>query len=535
MRTTRLAERGITFMAALVLSVLVAGIASGFLILSHSEARMAESWRYKMKATYLAEAGCEEAAAQIRRLQANYVVVPTYPSKVDINSAESDFSFWYDGSGDLQGTGTLRLGGVNISCTVQQVGEPRSAEAGVGLRFLQAYKLVAETRFMGALGRVTRMIDIAEDPLPGFFAFYGPDLEIQPGPAATFSGRIHSNGNLHIGSGATLRFNSTFIHATGDIFRHRKDDGTIQGGTVSVTPIGVGSYVDWPSTIESTAPDWLDQSQNRWNGSVQAHVPTIEAPEVGSIQPGGHFEQNADLVIRDGRAYDRHGTDITNSLPSGTLSSGSLYDAREGKNVPVTAVDIGKLGSSGYYPANGIIYAYHTSNSSSSPKGIMLTNGSKLAGSLTTVSNAPVYIKGDYNTQDKKPSMVMADAVNLLSNAWTGSKVKGKLPTASNTTYNLAVVTGNLETKWGQYNGGLENLVRFHENWDGKNCRIRGSFINLWESQIARGRWVYGGDKYQAPIRDWNYDTDFDRYDSQPPGRLSGWSVARTTYQEDYP
>jgi hypothetical protein len=30
--------------------------------------------------------------------------------------------------------------------------------------------------------------------------------------------------------------------------------------------------------------------------------------------------------------------------------------------------------------------------------------------------------------------------------------------------------------------------------------------INIFESLVARSPWVYGGDKYTAPIRDWQFD-----------------------------
>jgi len=536
-RTGRRGEQGITILAVLILAILVGGISSAFVTLGLSESRASEAWRQKMKATYLAEAGCEETAAQVRRLQANYVNVPTAPSRVTQSSTDAEFQFWKDTLGDLHGTGVLHLNGVDISCSIDEVGDSRTVSMGLGLRFLQAYRIVAETRFQGALGRVTRMVDLAEDPLPGFFAFYNSDLEIQPGPTANFTGRIHTNGNLHIGSHNTLSLRSSFVHASGEMYRFRKENGTIMGGTVRVTKYGTGSYADWPSSLQSISPDWETESANRWNGTVQAHVPTIEPPELGSIEPGGHFHQSAGLVIMDGQAYF-NGSLVT--LPEGTITTGSIYDAREEKNIPVTTVDVAKLGTSGYFPPNGILYAYHTSNSSSSPKGIMLTNGAELPAPLTTVSNAPVYIKGDFNTGGgnparKRPAMVMADAINLLSNSWTGTKKKGdRPPAASNTTYNFVVVTGNLETQSGQYNGGLENLVRFHENWSNKYCTMRGSFINLWRSKIATGRWGKSN-VYSPPNRNWDFDSSLEEYDNQPPGRLSGWSVARTTYQEDYP
>jgi hypothetical protein len=82
-------------------------------------------------------------------------------------------------------------------------------------------------------------------------------------------------------------------------------------------------------------------------------------------------------------------------------------------------------------------------------------------------------------------------------------------------------MTGNTETTWGAYNGGLENVMRFLENWEGITVSYRGSIIDLWKSEYATGKWVYGSGsdgifRYNAPTRDWGYDT---LYRTQsPPG-----------------
>jgi len=123
---------------------------------------------------------------------------------------------------------------------------------------------------------------------------------------------------------------------------------------------------------------------------------------------------------------------------------------------------------------------------------------------------------GDYNMEPgtKKGASVISDAINLLSNAWDDSKTQGNLPRADHTTYNLAIVTGNQETEdyddngTMEYNGGLENLPRFHEKWSGKTCTINGAFVNLWTSKYANGLWMINGDRYKPPHRNWNYDPD---------------------------
>jgi len=110
----------------------------------------------------------------------------------------------------------------------------------------------------------------------------------------------------------------------------------------------------------------------------------------------------------------------------------------------------------------------------------------------------------------KQAVAVIADAVNLLSNAWDPNNPGYKptdgsiLPTASPTNYNFAMVTGNVPTPNGgtatnpvAYSGGLENLPRFQENWQNSAGRIaanyRGAMVNLFASSVAKQAWGQGG------------------------------------------
>ena len=146
-----------------------------------------------------------------------------------------------------------------------------------------------------------------------------------------------------------------------------------------------------------------------------------------------------------------------------------------------------------------------------------MTNGAELQGPLTIVSEDPVFIHGDFNTVDKKAAAVMADAVNLLSSAWDDTKTPGRIPVAVETQYNLALVTGNVPTAdGGAYSGGFENLPRFHEDWTGVTARVRGSFVSMFASEIAKGSWGTTH-VYSPPLRDWRYDPTFTDPNALPP------------------
>lgn len=166
---------------------------------------------------------------------------------------------------------------------------------------------------------------------------------------------------------------------------------------------------------------------------------------------------------------------------------------------------------------------------------------------------------GDRGNADrgKIPTGVICDALNLLSEGWNNGKssdyeVDGDGDPRTNTDsdyfsatptfFNTAAICGNQTT--GEidendvdgdrdrqeiisktssdyrpgYGGGLENLPRFHENWGGKKCYIRGSFVVLWRSKYARGMW--SKQRYSPPPRDWNFDQDLLR--EEVPNTPSG-------------
>lgn len=202
--------------------------------------------------------------------------------------------------------------------------------------------------------------------------------------------------------------------------------------------------------------------------------------------------------------------------------------------------------------------------------GIRLYNGSELISSnathpaikgLTVVSDQAVYIRGDYNSVNKKPAAVLADSINVLSNAWPldDSFSKGytvsatpslnglqNIPTyvysfdtprdagnnfyyqrpASSTTINAAFLAGIDLT-----GGGLNNYPRFHEDWFNPNNSVRatltyrGSMVSLGLPKRVNGPFCGSGTSngtancniYTPPFRNWDYDTDFNNAANLPP------------------
>jgi Tfp pilus assembly protein PilX len=191
-------------------------------------------------------------------------------------------------------------------------------------------------------------------------------------------------------------------------------------------------------------------------------------------------------------------------------------------------------------------------------------NGKTIKG-LSIVSDQAIYIRGDYNCgagskcnngdlndDERKPAAVMADTVNVLSNAWplddswsdqeirsTYAGVRGDGRPAGETTVNAAFLSGTNITggvsRGGQdegdtsSGGGLNNYPRFHEDWsDRANSpgRVRfnyqGSMVSLGASLNVDGAFCGSGSTadcniYNPPIRNWRYDPLFNNAANLPP------------------
>jgi hypothetical protein len=76
-------------------------------------------------------------------------------------------------------------------------------------------------------------------------------------------------------------------------------------------------------------------------------------------------------------------------------------------------------------------------------------------------------------------------------------------------------MTGYKATVGTQYSGGVENFPRFLEDWTNLTFTYSGSLDALLNIQQATGNWVYGGNVYQAPVRNWSYGMSAT---SLPPG-----------------
>ena len=268
------------------------------------------------------------------------------------------------------------------------------------------------------------------------------------------------------------------------------------------------------------------------------------------------------------------------AIKAALTTNQAVRDVRESDNVRIVTMDVSKIntasttgkvfdtvgGSDGllfYFRDTSVGTSVNTSvvDSSSgattavtsvSRRGIKLTKGATLPScGLSIVTPNAAYIQGDYNTgttssvqpasnttttytppvdnpspivtgYTRAASAVVADAVNVLSNAWNdaNSLLGTSSRNASSTTINTAIVAGNVPTTTSSYSGGIENFSRFHEDWSGDYLTIYGALALVFNSEQATGPW--NAASYSPPNRRWYYDTLLQ--DHNPPG----FRVART-------
>jgi hypothetical protein len=401
----------------------------------------------------------------------------------------------------------------------------------------------------GERSKITQVVQDALVPIYQFAVFYEGDLEIHPGPLMTLAGRVHTNSNMYLGSDNLLNIDS-YTTAAGNIYHDRKRGAGLPlgAGDVKIKDAG-GVYQNMKnldgSWLDSRSSDWTTASVARWGGRVEDRLHGVTKLHLPIVKPGENinlikraednpdsYEHLAGLKVVGEQAWYKIGdstwSDVTTALKAnGTIHDTTFFDAREDKWVNSTDIDINKLNTSGYFPSNGVLYA--------SREVVRLKNGSEVGAPLTVASDNPLYIWGDFNTVNRKPASLMTDALTILSNSWDDSKSYQGLNNrvASNTTVNCCFMTGNQNTGEGSsdYNGGLENVLRFLEKWDNKTMTFEGSIVDIWNSEQATGSWSCGG-YYTPPIRNWQFDPDLLDPTKLPPATPKLNILNKTSWSE---
>lgn len=303
------------------------------------------------------------------------------------------------------------------------------------------------------------------------------------------------------------------------------------------------------NSLNSTAgtnPTVFLTLQNSYNGFVPGDDPTKIS----------YVITNATTALL--RTNFNNSTDI--AMPFLTLTN-TFTDQRERQtNMFVTQIDVGAFAawattnvivtnkitaSFGLYPT--ILYVADKRNLITQLTNklavVRLVNAQKLPNNnglgFTVATQNPLYVLGNYNTtQDgvhfalaigsttngyTVPAALIADAITVLSSNWNDelSILNFDLHFSVNTTLNAALIAGDVPstgTTATTFSGGVQNLTRLLENWEGYTLNYNTSLVCLYSSQMATNQFQLPGAYYSAPTRDWGFDPNFSDPNKLPQG-----------------
>jgi hypothetical protein len=275
-------ERGVALVAVLLVLMLTSAVLAGFLFTATTDVRLRGTDRSRTRALYAAHGALEKLTADLGDLFATDFA----PTEDDLTALEqqpptvAQMSFEAsDGLGytiipanglDENGSPLALSGTVNSG----------PYEGFVGL--VTPYWLwVTAHGADGAEVRVRRRLQTVSIPIFQFGVFSETDLSFFAGPDFNFGGRVHTNGNLFLASGATLRL-ADKVTAVGEVIRTNLSNGwpTASGYTGRVQPITApgafrdlatdeGSLVASLGSAENE-PMWTNRSIGTYHGNIRS-------------------------------------------------------------------------------------------------------------------------------------------------------------------------------------------------------------------------------------------------------------------------
>ena len=226
-------SQGFTLLAALLILVLLSGVAVGLLFIVTNESRIGGNDLEANMAFYGAESGMEKLTADLSSLYTQYMVpsnaqiqnlinFPPTSTMVSGMSYRETISYPTDANGNpANGYNTISAG----------------SNQGLYAEIVPMTLQVIATRPAGASVNMTRKVEVAMIPVFQFGVFCGYDCSYFPGPDFSFGGRVHTNQNLFLAAGGDLVFNDK-IAAFQQIVMDRLENGHVTtagyGGTVYI-------------------------------------------------------------------------------------------------------------------------------------------------------------------------------------------------------------------------------------------------------------------------------------------------------------
>src|SRR5580692_5124262 len=288
-------SRGFTLIAALLLTVLLSGIAVGLLYMVSNEERMGGNDLEGSLAFYGAESGIENLTAQLSQLyqtsqtptapalcaltapannptlvngsnitSMNYNVGIGWPTNnLCVNGANTATTN-PTGNWDIVGSGSDQGMVATLIPYTLTVTATRASTAG------EATNNAALTNITGASVNLSRTVEVALLPAFEFGIFCDGDCDYFAGPPFNFGGRVHANGNLFLAANAGPLTFTDKITAVGQVITDQLENGNKTGpgnygGNVFV-PNAAGGCPSAPNSGPGPGTNCLVLPAGSWTG-----------------------------------------------------------------------------------------------------------------------------------------------------------------------------------------------------------------------------------------------------------------------------
>jgi Tfp pilus assembly protein PilX len=344
MKRTKSNSRGFTLIASLLLLLLMSAMAVGLFMMVNTEGKAGGHDLQNTVAFRSAEGGIEKMTADL----ANEFQSIQNPSVSQIEALSSNNP---NTSTYVQYTltpATVNNDGVTPLTHWTQI--PSGVFAGLNAQTLDVTLNSTAQSPLNDQVSMMRTVQIAMVPVFQFGAFSETDLSYTNNPTFTFSGRVHTNGDLYLSAagGNTVTFLDK-VEAYGNVIREIWPNGlnsaasggtgdvqlpTASGGCNGPGPTytackimnpGWGSLVGFPSPSQNSSPTWVSTSETTYTGMF------IDGDNGNSTYGTGAKNLNLPFIS---------GTDITNGNtaalqhqmiqrpPAGESATGALGSSR---------------------------------------------------------------------------------------------------------------------------------------------------------------------------------------------------------------
>ncbi|MVN88175.1 hypothetical protein GO986_15605 [Deinococcus sp. HMF7620] len=295
-------QQGFSLVLALSLVALLSIMLITYSLLTVNNARTSSATSRGSAGFYAAEAALNARADNIRTLFKSFRT-PGGESPLPAGACVGA----NQGSEDMKCEETT-IAGRKVQSYVQQSEDPYSIVVASGERFAgltgEETPYTVRSQALNAAGNPEALANMTFRsrvvPLFQFAVFFDKDMEFDNTAKLSFTGPIHSNGNIFLDSGTGTDTSLTLegqVTSAYDIYRRQKKDNICQGSVLiaaqdtSMVALPCSSAVDTPYTN--------DYYKTRYGGTVESNIGELDVPSIAALQPtpSAEYWQKADVRI----------------------------------------------------------------------------------------------------------------------------------------------------------------------------------------------------------------------------------------------